>query len=53
MLSETRYRLLDAWRGVACLIVVVYHAGFALARDEVVGNSSAGWRGGEPSRFCA
>jgi peptidoglycan/LPS O-acetylase OafA/YrhL len=43
MLPETRYRLLDAWRGVACLIVVVYHAGFALDRDEVVGNSSAGW----------
>lgn len=46
MLPETcdpRYRLLDAWRGVACLIVVVYHAGFALGRDEVVGAASAGW----------
>jgi peptidoglycan/LPS O-acetylase OafA/YrhL len=40
---DTRYRLLDAWRGVACLIVVVYHAGFALGRDEVVGVASVGW----------
>jgi peptidoglycan/LPS O-acetylase OafA/YrhL len=28
---------------VACLSVVVYHAGFALGRDEVVGVASAGW----------
>ena len=25
-----RYRLLDAWRGFACLIVVLHHAGFVL-----------------------
>lgn len=30
-----RYRSLDLWRGVACLSVVVYHAGFALDRTEV------------------
>jgi peptidoglycan/LPS O-acetylase OafA/YrhL len=34
---DPRYGLLDVWRGVACLSVVVYHAGFALGRDEVVG----------------
>jgi peptidoglycan/LPS O-acetylase OafA/YrhL len=30
-----RYRSLDLWRGVACLSVVVYHAGFALERTEL------------------
>jgi peptidoglycan/LPS O-acetylase OafA/YrhL len=40
--NDPRYRLLDAWRGVACLIVVIYHAGFALGRDEAV-SASAGW----------
>ena len=25
-----RYRLLDAWRGVACLMVVIHHSGFCL-----------------------
>ena len=28
-----RYRLLDAWRGVACLMVVLHHAGFAVMFD--------------------
>ncbi|MDR3634488.1 MAG: acyltransferase [Isosphaeraceae bacterium] len=25
-----RYHLLDAWRGIACLMVVIHHAGYAL-----------------------
>lgn len=41
---DARYRLLDAWRGVACLLVVVYHAGFAIDRAEVVDRAgSARW----------
>ncbi len=27
---DPRYELLDVWRGVACLMVVLHHAGFAL-----------------------
>jgi peptidoglycan/LPS O-acetylase OafA/YrhL len=40
--SETRYESLDAWRGVACLMVVLHHAGYALGRAEAPG-SWPGW----------
>lgn len=30
---DTRYRLLDVWRGVACMMVVLHHAGFAVVMD--------------------
>jgi peptidoglycan/LPS O-acetylase OafA/YrhL len=33
LLRDPRYRMLDAWRGVACLLVVVHHAGFAVTGD--------------------
>lgn len=46
MLEETsgrddRYRLLDAWRGVACLMVVLHHAGFAVMFDAPAGDGPA------------
>jgi peptidoglycan/LPS O-acetylase OafA/YrhL len=31
---DARYQALDAWRGLACLLVVVHHAGYALAWAE-------------------
>lgn len=39
---EARYESLDAWRGLACLMVVVHHAGYALSRAEASG-SWPGW----------
>jgi peptidoglycan/LPS O-acetylase OafA/YrhL len=30
---DPRYQLLDVWRGVACLMVVLHHAGFAVIFD--------------------
>jgi peptidoglycan/LPS O-acetylase OafA/YrhL len=33
-----RYGLLDAWRGLACLFVVMHHAGYALSRSEASGS---------------
>ncbi len=35
---DPRYESLDAWRGVACLMVVLHHAGFALRWDEATGD---------------
>jgi peptidoglycan/LPS O-acetylase OafA/YrhL len=35
-----RYSMLDVWRGLACLMVVVHHAGYALAEAELDGS----WR---------
>ena len=40
---EPRYRLLDAWRGFACLIVVLHHAGFVLV-GSVVGGGVGTWQ---------
>ncbi len=40
---DARYRMLDVWRGVACLLVVVYHAGFALDRAEIGATGSLRW----------
>ncbi|WP_406694774.1 acyltransferase [Singulisphaera sp. Ch08] len=41
----SRYRSLDLWRGVACLSVVIYHAGFALELTDLdgVGAGPARW----------
>jgi peptidoglycan/LPS O-acetylase OafA/YrhL len=40
--SDTRYQMLDAWRGLACLMVVVHHAGYALDWPEA-GDSWGRW----------
>lgn len=40
--SNPRYRLLDAWRGVACLMVIAHHAGSALQKSDV-GDSYGRW----------
>ena len=37
---EPRYRMLDAWRGLACLLVVVHHAGDALAWSDTGASGS-------------
>jgi peptidoglycan/LPS O-acetylase OafA/YrhL len=37
-----RYESLDVWRGLACLMVVVHHAGYALSRAEAA-SSWPGW----------
>jgi len=37
-----RYQLLDVWRGIACLMVVVHHAGYALHWSDA-GDSSLRW----------
>ena len=34
---DPRYHSLDAWRGVACVMVVLHHAGFALGGGETQG----------------
>jgi peptidoglycan/LPS O-acetylase OafA/YrhL len=34
---DPRYETLDVWRGVACLMVVLHHSGFALRWDETSG----------------
>ena len=36
--SDPRYEMLDAWRGLACLMVVLHHSGFALSWDETSGD---------------
>jgi peptidoglycan/LPS O-acetylase OafA/YrhL len=37
---QPRYDALDAWRGVACLMVVLHHSGyFALSASETIGSS--------------
>jgi peptidoglycan/LPS O-acetylase OafA/YrhL len=35
--------MLDAWRGLACLMVVVHHAGYALDWSEVTGGGAGSW----------
>src|SRR5262249_5807489 len=35
---DARYETLDAWRGLACLMVVVHHAGYALGWAETTGS---------------
>ena len=38
-----RYHLLDVWRGVACLMVVVHHAGYALHWSDAAGSAPRWW----------
>lgn len=39
-----RYHLLDVWRGIACLMVVLHHAGFAVMFDSETGAGGLpGW----------
>src|SRR5579872_6079464 len=33
--GNPRYQMLDVWRGLACLMVVVHHAGYALLWSDV------------------
>ncbi|WP_435008870.1 acyltransferase family protein [Tundrisphaera lichenicola] len=40
---DPRYESLDAWRGLACLMVVLHHSGFALTWAEVGGTSGGDW----------
>ena len=40
---EPRYESLDLWRGVACLMVVLHHSGFALQWSEASGESTEAW----------
>lgn len=42
---DPRYRLLDVFRGVACLMVVLHHAGNALAESDGNGAGLMGWVG--------
>jgi peptidoglycan/LPS O-acetylase OafA/YrhL len=42
--QDPRYRMLDVWRGLACLMIVVHHAGYALESDaEMAGSSLGAW----------
>jgi peptidoglycan/LPS O-acetylase OafA/YrhL len=36
---DARYHLLDAWRGLACLAVVVHHAGYVLQPEDLENGS--------------
>ncbi len=38
-----RYHMLDIWRGVACLMVVLHHAGFALTWTDTDVEGIEGW----------
>jgi hypothetical protein len=40
--SRPRYQMLDVWRGVVCLVVVLEHVGVVLWG---FGGSAAGWDG--------
>lgn len=40
---DPRYRMLDCWRGLACLMVVVHHAGDALDWSEAGGSGAVDW----------
>jgi len=41
--SGGRYQMLDVWRGVVCLLVVLEHAGVALWEGEDLGMGLDGW----------
>lgn len=38
-----RYQMLDVWRGLACLMVVVHHAGYALHWSDASGSTLRWW----------
>jgi peptidoglycan/LPS O-acetylase OafA/YrhL len=40
---DPRYESLDAWRGLACLMVVLHHSGFALTWAEAASPSPGSW----------
>ncbi|WP_422925248.1 acyltransferase family protein [Singulisphaera sp. PoT] len=40
---DPRYRLLDAWRGLACLMVVLHHAGFSVILDSTATIGLESW----------
>jgi peptidoglycan/LPS O-acetylase OafA/YrhL len=40
---DPRYRLLDVWRGVACLMVVLHHAGFTVLFETAGGTGPEAW----------
>ena len=40
----SRYKALDAFRGLACLMVVVHHTGFALLEADVLGEGLERWQ---------
>jgi peptidoglycan/LPS O-acetylase OafA/YrhL len=40
---DPRYETLDVWRGVACLMVVLHHSGFALRWSEALGSTGEAW----------
>jgi peptidoglycan/LPS O-acetylase OafA/YrhL len=40
---DPRYESLDAWRGLACLMVVLHHSGFALTWADAGGPSAGSW----------
>jgi peptidoglycan/LPS O-acetylase OafA/YrhL len=40
---DSRYDLIDVWRGVACLMVVLHHAGFAVVNAQVEQGGLDGW----------
>lgn len=46
---DPRYRTLDVWRGIACLLVVLHHAGFVLLWQDVEVEAGDGSTGLEPS----
>ncbi|WP_422930223.1 acyltransferase family protein [Singulisphaera sp. PoT] len=43
LVRESRYRLLDHWRGVACLMVVLHHAGLGLVAEASASSGSDAW----------
>lgn len=42
-IRDARYHMLDLWRGIACLMVVVHHAGYALEWNETTGTDAEAW----------
>ncbi len=40
--TPTWYHMLDSWRGLACLMIVIHHAGYALLKSDV-GDSWLRW----------
>src|SRR4051812_3549441 len=38
-----RYKAIDAFRGLACVLVVLHHTGFVLAEDDALGLGPGGW----------
>ncbi len=43
LIQNPHYRLLDVWRGVACLMVVLHHAGFAVIFESTGATGLESW----------